>query len=173
MTDVAFEVVERARAGDQVAMAIMAEVRDKAAKGDRQARRTAGQIKDYIKKNPPVQMGVDQLAMSLRGEESGATHFDKMRGANQKALRVLWKAPIEKFAETFIKVSPFISMWQGVMCVVHRASLDDKDPLVLSTNVKQSRMGAIVRRAIRMRKLRNRAAPLSIYCRATGWEHGE
>ncbi len=163
MTDVAFEVVERARAGDQVAMAIMAEVRDKAAKGDRQARRTAGQIQEYIKKHPPMHFGADRLVLNT----------NKMIGANQKALQVLWSAPIEKFAEAFIKVSPFISMWQGVMCVVHRASLDDRDPLVLSTNVKQSRMGAIVRRAVRMRKLRNRAAPLSIYCRATGWEHGE
>jgi len=163
MNDVAFEVVERARAGDQVAMAIMAEVRDKAARGDRQARRSAAAIKEYIDKHPPSQMGMDVLVKQT----------DKMVGANQKALRVLWSVPIDKFAEIFIKASPFATMWQCVVCVAHRASLDEKDPLVLSTNVKNSRMGAIVRKAVRMRRIRNRTVPISIYCRSAGWEHGE
>jgi hypothetical protein len=163
MSNVAFEVVERARAGDQVAMAIMAEVRDNAKKGDRLARHNKKLIDEYIEKHPPSQMGVDQLVLNT----------NKLIGANKKAMAALWTAPMEKFAEVFIKASPFVSMWQGVVCVVHRASLDAKDPLVLSTNVKNSRMGAIVRKATKMRSLRNRTNPISIYCRATGWELGE
>jgi hypothetical protein len=153
-------------------MAIMAEVRDKAVKGDRNARRSKAQIDKYIKEHPPSQMGIDQWPPG-GGLATSDVLFNKMRGANQNAMRALWSAPMDKFAEVFIKASPFVNMWQGVMCIVHRASLDEKDPLVLSTNVKQSRMGAIVRKAVRMRRLRNRGAPLSIYCRATGWEHGE
>lgn len=163
MNDVAFEVVERARAGDQVAMAIIAEVRDKAKKGDRQARRSASAIMEYINKHPPSQMGVDVMSRQT----------DKMIGTNRKAMQALWSAPPDKFAEIFIKASPFVTMWQAAVCVLHRAKLDEKDPLVLSTNVKNSRMGAIVRRAAKMRKLRNRNNPISVYCRFAGWEHGE
>lgn len=160
--DIYGQIVERVRAGDQVAMAHMTEVRDKAAKGDRLARASMRELNKYIKEHPAQSdVGFDLVLNT------------KLIGASARAMKVMWTVPKEKFTEIFIKASPFVSMWQGVACVLHRATLDEKDPLVLSTNVKKSRMGAIVRKAMQIRALRDRAVPLSKFCPATGWEHGE
>jgi len=151
-------VVERARAGDQVAMGILAEVRDRAAKGDASAVISRGIIKDYLKKNPQSLIGAEPLVMNTRA---------------RSALSAIWRAPVDKFVETFVKASPHLSMWQAVMAVVHRGPIVKNGPLVTSTKVKGSRMGAIVCKAMKLKRLWNPNTPLSTYCQSTGWEHGE
>lgn len=149
------DVVERARAGDQVAMGILVQVRENAKRHQPKAVVARAAILDYIKRNPPSDMGAEPLSLS------------------KKAMSCLWKVPVKGFDEMFVKASPHVTVWQGVMCLVHRADFRKGAPLMASANVQGSRIGAMVKKACGIRRLQNRSVPLSTYCPVTGWEHGE
>lgn len=151
-------VVERARAGDQVAMGILAEVRDRAANGNPSALISRKMIRDYLKSNPQSFIGAEPLVTNTN---------------SQKALTAIWRAPVDKFVETFVKASPHVTLWQAVMAVVHRGPIVENEGLVMSTKIPGSRMGAIVCKAMKLKRLWNPKTPLSTYCPVTGWEHGE
>lgn len=154
--EMARDVVERARAGDQVAMGILVQVRENAKQHQPKAVIARAAILDYIKRHPPDNMGDE--SKDIMGK---------------KAMNCLWKVPPAGFDEMFVKASPFVTAWQGVACLLHRANLKKDSPLVMSTRVKGSRIGAMVMKACGIRRLRNRSVPLSTYCPITGWEHGE
>lgn len=154
--ELARDVVERARAGDQVAMGILVQVRENAKRHSPKAVMARAAIMQYIQRHPPDEMGDEAK--------------DVM---STKAMHCIWKVPDKGFDEMFIKASPFVTAWQGVMCLVHRANLRKGAPLVMSTKVPGSRIGVMVMRACGIRRLRDRSVPLSTYCPQTGWEHGE
>lgn len=156
--EMARNVVERARAGDQVAMGLIVGVRENAAKGDPRAIASRKAILSYIDKHPVSSMGAE-------------APYDLVMGT--KALHCLWKVPAAGFDEMFVKASPFVTVWQAVMAVVHRGNLTSGAPLVTVTNVEGSRLASIVREACGIRRLRNRNVPLSAYSPIIGWEHGE
>jgi hypothetical protein len=147
------DVVERARAGDQVAMGILAETRDNAKNGVPMAVISSKLIRQYIKKNPPGQFGADETS-------------------DPAALRALWQATPDQLSEVFAKASPHVKPWHAVMVVVHRVDLREETPFKASGKTK-GRIGGIVRKAFKIQRLRDRSFPLSSYCPVTGWEHGE
>lgn len=154
------DVVERARAGDQVAMGILAEVRDNSARGMRKAKESAKLINVYIKAHPVSTMGgEDPLTVSVN--------------TNPAALSALWTSPVSQFPIVLVKASPFVNIWEAIVCCVHKAPIKKSSPLAMSVNIKGSRLGQIVRKAILIQCLQNPAFPISRYCPMAGWEHGE
>lgn len=152
-------IVERVRAGDQVAMAIMCQVRDRAAKGDAKAKQSQKLFAAYLKKNKISTMG---------DEVSDIT--------NPKAFQDLWTAHREtpaNYAIVVAKASPFVQVWQAVVAIVHGPKLTKDNPLMQTVNVKDSRLANIVRRAFMIQRIQRPNYPISSYCPATGWELGE
>lgn len=154
------DVVERARAGDQVAMGILAETRDNAKSGNPKAKESIRLIKRYIRSNPPKGfIGDDHAAVSVN--------------TNPKALYALWACPLSKFPIVFMNASPFVKMWEAIACCVHKDTIKPDSQIAAVINVPNSRLGDIVRRAIQIQLLKNPNFPISKYCPQSGWEMGE
>lgn len=103
--DAARDVVERARSGDQVAMGILAMVRDNAKKGDPKAQQSMRALERYVSKNPPVRIG---------REASDIT--------SPVASAALWKPDATN--ETIVKALPLVGFWPGAVALSHGANLD-------------------------------------------------
>lgn len=157
--DTVRDVVQRARAGDQVAMSLLAVTRDNAKTGNPTAKRNAKLINKFIKQNPPNPViGADPIA-SNKG--------------NPKAVYAIWACPVSRFPEVLVTACPFVTLWEAVACCVHKCLIKPDDQLAKALPVKNSKLGAVMRRAVGIQCLRNRNFPISRYCPVTGWELGE
>lgn len=162
--DAAREVSERARAGDQVAIAHIARVRDGAKEGDEKLKKTAKAIEEYCNAHPV------STTESRWGAETSVN-------TNPKAQQALWKArgsTPEVFAIIVAKTAPFVRTWDLVVAMLHGPQLRKETPLGQTTTIKGSRIGNCARQACKLQCIvTNSKVPISIYCRATGWELGE
>ena len=154
------DVVERARAGDQVAMSLLVLTRDGAKAGNPTAKRNAKLINKFIKKNPPNPV-------------IGAEPIASNRVSNPKAVNAIWACPISVFPETLVSACPFVTLWEAVACCVHKCIIRPGDTLAKAMPVKNSKLGAVIRRAVGIQCLRNPKFPISRYCPVSGWELGE
>jgi hypothetical protein len=77
LTEVIADLVERARAGDQNAIAMICEIRDNANRGESRAKESAREIEQYIKKHPVTDMGCDQLVRETTAA-FGADPYEKV-----------------------------------------------------------------------------------------------
>lgn len=169
MQATARDVVERARAGDQVAMGILVEVRDNAKRGNRKAQESSRVITQYIKTHPQGVMGAEAPVAA-----SGNTNPPQdVQVTDPKALSALWRCPLSQFHIVLVKASPFVKMWEAIVVCAHKAPIQKNGPLAAAINVKGSRLSNIVRRAILMQCLQNPGFPIARYCAVTGWELGE
>jgi hypothetical protein len=80
---------------------------------------------------------------------------------------------VSQFPVVLVKASPFVKLWEAIVVCVHKAPIQKNGPLAASINVKGSRLGTIVRKAILMQCLQNPGFPITRYCALTGWELGE
>ena len=162
--DAVREVVERARAGDQVAIAHIARVRDGAKKGDETLKATETAIAAYCKAHP------------VRTTDSrwGA---DTSVNTNPRAQQAIWKArecSPEVFAVIVGKTAPFLRTWDLLVAMVHGPLLKRETPLFQTTAIPGSRIGGCAKRACLLQCIAaNPKIPISAYCKATGWELGE
>ena len=158
------EVVQRSRAGDQVAMAHIAKVHEGAKEGNETLKKTAAAIEAYCKANP------------VRKTDSrwGA---DVSVNTNPRAQQALWKARAsapEVFAIIVGKTAPFLRTWDLLVAILHGPSVTRESPLGQTTAIQGSRIGTCVKRACLLRCIAlNPNIPISAYCKATGWELGE
>lgn len=153
------DVVQRAREGDQVVMALLAVTRDSAKSGNPNARMSARLINRFIKKNPP--------RSRIGAEVSAGTKSDP------KAVYAIWACPVSQFPTVLTQASPFITLWEGICCCVHKQVIRSSDTLAKAMPVQNSKLGEMVRRAVKIQSLRDAKYPISRYCPLTGWELGE
>lgn len=177
------DVVERARAGDQVAMAIIAEVRDNAKRGDARAKYTADVMRRYIADNPPIDFGVCDV-----------THFPtlaKLWGLDQQPSA-------ESAARVFIETADKVKPNQAIVALVHGPNnealavavrnllttdgqkaafsdaADQKKPRKLAGEEQTAwNLGRIFAFSRAIRRLADESFPISMFCPACGWEFGE
>lgn len=155
------DVVQRARAGDQIAMGLLAVTRDSAKNGNPAAKQSARLIKRFIRQNPPhATMGAEPIAGN--GVKS-----------NPKAVQAIWECPVNNFPAILVQACPFVTLWEAVACCVHKSLIRPDSTLAKAAPVKDSKLGAVVRRAIGIQCLRNQDFPISRYCPVSGWELGE
>lgn len=158
------EVVDRARAGDQVAIAHIVQVREGAKDGDERLKKTRDAINDYIKKHP-----VSKTNARWGAEASVDT--------NPRAQLAVWKArdcSPDVFAVIVAKAAPFLRTWDLVAGILHGPLMTVDAPLVQTVNEKDSRVGQCVRKAAQLQLIAaNPTIPISTYCRVTGVELGE
>lgn len=160
------DLVERVRAGDQIAMSVMAQVRDRAKGGNAQAKVTLGMLERYVRTTPAGHLG---------GAGNSTMGADLAPVAKQ-AQSDLWRWRLgrpQEFAVVVAKCSPLVSVWQAVVAVMHGPRLGSASPLMTTSKVKGSKIGAIVRQAFVLQGVRDGRMPISRFCAATGWEHGE
>lgn len=155
------QIVERARAGDQVAMALIDQTRRQAEKGNKKAKQSRKLIEQYIKRNPPSTMAGDAL--------SDVT--------NPAAQAALWQhradAP-ENFAKLVAKASPHVGQWALTCAILHGPRLEPGQPLMVAAATPKSKIAACVRRAFRLQRIAlDRKVPISSYCPHTACELGE
>lgn len=154
-------IVERARAGDQVAMALITETARQAGTGNKRAQRSRKYIEAYIKKHP---------ASSIAGDSQPSVN------TNPAAQMAVWRAQTaspEQFAAMVAKAAPHVGPWQLVSAIYHGPTLQAGAPLMLAASVKNSKIAACVRRAFRLQRLADARVPISSYCRNTASELGE
>lgn len=170
----ASDIVERARAGDQVAMGLMAQVRDRAKQGNPRAKQSLRAMQRYINKNPAVTIGKE-----ANGTTSPLAPI---------ATKAIWTNPTPKVIVTAL---PLMKFWQGVVALVHGPKLDNerlvhisdelngeiqpafKDAVVNFRNPKGWAMGRIIGIARCIQRLQIPSVPISTFCPATAWELGE
>jgi|SRR5262245_39997166 len=171
INEAARDVVERVRAGDQVAMGILAMVRDNAKAGNKRAQKSIRAIQKYIDSHPDATMGY----------ENG--------GTNQPAA-LLWSQPT---AENIALSVPLAGFWPSIVALVHgplinqqrveeiNATLPDSEqaPFQAACNNQkpvQARgwlIGRVLLIARRIQNLRNPNVPLASFCPVVAWELGE
>lgn len=156
------QVVERARAGDQVAMALIDQVRQQAEKGNAKAKRSRKQIAAYIKKHPASTMAGDvRLSAST----------------NPQAQMALWQTQNQGqdvFASTVAKAAPYVGPWALIVAILHGPKLVKGSPLMVAAATPNSKIAACVRRAYRLQRVASDPRiPISSYCPYTAVELGE
>lgn len=183
--EAARDVVERARAGDQVAMAILAQVRDNAKAGDARAKASFLIMERYIAKNPPTNFGVCDV-----------THSESL-----KAMWTLGSLPSPDAAADVVLIeAPKVKLWQAIVALVHApkgdaliSAVDQKIPEGVER--ESFRRGADIRdpgfvdgagghhgfwnlgrifglgRAIQ--RLQDESIPIAAFCPVVAWELGE
>ncbi len=179
--DAARDVVERARSGDQVAMGILAMVRDNAKKGDPKAQQAFRAVERYISKNPPNTIGA---------EGSDITNPNA-----SKAIQALWSNPTN---ETVVAVLPMVGFWPGVVAMAHGPRLDDTRLNGISESIPEEAreefkggvrfwqkkapgdfddrnwlLGRIIGLARCLQRLQIPSVPIASFCPFTAWELGE
>lgn len=160
--DDARSIVERARAGDQVAQALIIETRKSAEKGSKKAQHSRVMIEKYIAKNPPSTVAGDtRLSVNT----------------NPKAQLALWNAQRgteAEFAKTVVQAAPFVGPWALVCAILHGPRLKKGSPLLRIASAPKSKIAACVRRAFRLQRIgSDRRVPISSYCPLTACELGE
>lgn len=159
--DAVREVVERARAGDQVAIAHIAKVHEGAKEGNEALKKTEQAINDYCKAHP-----IRRTDCRWGAEVSVNT--------NPRAQQAVWKArnsSPEVFAIIVAKTAPFLRTWDLLVAMIHGPKLSKETPLGQTTTIPGSRIGSCARRACLLQCIAaNPKIPISAYCKATGWE---
>ena len=155
------EIVERARAGDQVAMALIIETRTQAEQGNKKAQRSVKLIKRYIADHQPSTMaGDDRLSVNT----------------NPQAQLALWKARQSEpeFTAMVVKTAPYIGPWALVSAILHGPRLTKTSPLLKVGGLKNSKIAACIRHAFRLQRIAaDNKVPISYYCPLTACELGE
>lgn len=170
--DAARDVVERSRAGDQVAMAIIAIVRDNARKGSKKAKKSVQLMQRYIDSHP----------VSSMGYEAGHTNH---------AAKALWENPT---AETITLTLPLAGFWTGVCALVHGPDLTRERAIEIGSVLPETDqpafnaacldekldgsrrgwfIGHVVLIARRIQRIRNPNVPIATFCPIVAWELGE
>lgn len=155
------ELVERSRAGDQVAMALIEQTAKAAKNGNSKAKRAAKAIQKYIASHPPSTMA---------GETKTAVT------SNPAAQRFLWEnrqAAPETFAAAVAKAAPHVAPLALVCAIFHGPELQPGTPLMKVANLKNSKIAACTRRAFRLQRVRDPRVPISSFCKLTAAELGE
>lgn len=155
------DVVERARAGDQVAMALIIETRREAAMGNKKARRSALMFMKYIKQNPPSRFGVCDITQS------------------ESMLR-LWSlhaVPTEAALNAVLSDCMQVKPWQAIVAISHTPPqlFEDIGAAVKTVPDEQRRamFEQLVTLSARIRRLEDPSIPISAFCPVVGWELGE
>ncbi len=181
MFNAARDVVERARAHDQVAMAILAQVRDNAKKGEPRAKASLRIIQKYIKSHPAQNFGVCDV-----------THCE--------SLNTLWKLPSmppDVAALAVINEAPKVTFWQAIVSIVQGPP---GDALIVAVNEKMPEgverdsfrrgvdwkkgmpagakgpawsLGRIFGIGRAIQRLADETIPIAAFCPVTAWELGE
>jgi hypothetical protein len=180
--DAARDVVERARAGDQVAMGILAMVRDNAKAGDPKARKSFKVMEDYIRHHPPQNFGVCDV-----------THSESLR-----ALWSLNAMPPQMAVDAVVAETPKVKFWQAVVAIVH----GPKDDSLVSGVAKEMPLESLERKSFMrgiqwnkekpteavtgfwnlgrmfgigraIQRLADNSIPIAVFCPVTAWELGE
>ncbi len=163
LQDAAREVVMRSRAGDQVAIAHIARVRDGAKAGNPALKETKKAIEQFIAKHPV--------------RDSARWGAELSVNTNPQAQTALWKARAsspEVFAIIVAKAAPFVRIWDLTVAMLHGPLLKPETPLSQTIAIQGSRIGSCARNARQLQLIAtNPQVPISSYCRATGWELGE
>jgi len=155
------EIVERCRAGDQVAMALIIETRKQAEQGNKLAQKRRKEIDKYIAKHPPS---------TVAGDERLSVN------TNPKAQLTLWsvrKSDPKKFATAVIQTAPFLGPWALVCAIFHGPKLTADCPLMATATLPNSKIAACTRQAFRLQRLDNPKVPIRSYCPMTAGELGE
>lgn len=156
------QIVERARAGDQVAMALIDQTRKQSEKGNKHAQKSRKLIEAYIRKNPPSTMAGDS---SLNASTNPA--------AQMAVWRTRGSGP-EAFAQVIARASPFMGPWALICAILHGPKLSKGQPLMLAAATPKSRIAYCVRKAFRLQQIASdRRVPIASYCRLTACELGE
>lgn len=192
------DVVERTRAGDQVAMALLARVRDNAKSGDPKARKSLKAIERYIRKHPPrpnhlfADVGRDVPSV---GPVSDIT---QPGSSEHSAAKALWLNPTPAIV---LKAIPCCGFWAGAVALKHGPRLDSariheiseaapeearpalqnairfwrkKAPDDANDVQEQSWLiGRIIGLARCLQRLQLPSVPISSLCPIAGWELGE
>lgn len=164
LQDAVRAVVTRSRAGDQVAIAHIARVREGAKAGNPVLKETEKAIAAFIKKHPA-------------SDTSARWGAEASVNTNPKAQAALWKARASKpevFAIIVAKTAPFVRTWDLLVSMLHGPIIKPGTPLYQTASLKGSRIGSCVRKACQLQRIAcNSNIPISTYCRVTGWELGE
>ena len=180
--EAARDVVERARAGDQVAMAILAQVRDNAKAGDARAKASFRIMERYIAKNPPTNFGVCDVTHS-------------------PSLLAMWSLRSQPTADEAAAVvmteAPKLRLWQAIVALVHApkgdgliSAVDEKIPEGIEresfrqgVDIKNSgkntahlgfwNLGRIFGVSRAIQRLRDESIPIAAFCPVVAWELGE
>jgi len=155
------EIVERARSGDQVAMALLIETRKQAEQGNRKALSRRKEIDKYLKKHPPSKFAGDTL-LSVN--------------TNPRAQAALWSARStdpKQFAAAVIQTAPYIGPWALICAIFHGPKLTKDNPLMATASTPNSKIAACTRRAFRLQCLEDPRVPIRYYCPMTAGELGE
>lgn len=180
--DAARDVVERARSGDQVAMGILAMVRDNAKKGDPKAQQSLRALNKYVGSNPPIAIGTEASDIT-------SPHAPK-------AIAALWQPDVNN--ETIIKALPLVGFWSGAVALSHGSNIDNARLDALSAVVPEEHqpsfkggvlywqkktpdltdergwlLGRIIGLARCIQLIRLPHVPISTFCPITAWELGE
>ena len=176
------DVVERTRAGDQVAMGILAMVRDNAKLGNPKAQQSLRAIERYISKNPPI--GIGSEVSDITSPHAAA------------AISALWQNPTH---ETIVKALPLVGFWPGVVALSHGPNLDNERLGQLSSVVPEEHrpafqggvnhwqsktpniipdergwlLGRIIGLARCLQLVRLPHVAVATFCPITAWELGE
>ncbi len=170
LKELARQVVERARQGDQNAMAIIAGVRDNNRKGNPRAAASFMCIRDYITKNPIVadQFGAEQKAQQViaKAQEDGSkTVLNLANGPTITNPRI---RHIAKQLGPNARV--FIYGMQNATQGHKLASICTQLHMVQQGILEA---GRLVGEAIRLQQVRQPGSSLSAYSPDIGWELGE
>lgn len=157
-------IVERSRAGDQIAMALIIEAVKQSKAGNRKARRSVEVIQRYVDKHPPS---------SMAGDVETLPSVD----TNPQAQSALWKARSadpKEFAGMVVKAAPYVGPWALISAIFHGPLLAKGSPLMITASVPNSKIATCVRRAFRLQRIAaDPRVPISSYCRMTAQELGE
>jgi len=189
----AADIVERARAGDQVAMATLQLVGQESQKGNSRAKRAHKLLSSYIKKNPPP-------AVSFGRE--GVRPLDRTNVAlNASFAKSLAAADMSDWAAGIITFLP-IMQWAGIVRLSHGPTLKDEHHQAIATLLgrksglydyavanahspkaltgatsKKARqtvyLGYAIGTAMRLQDVRRPNSRISDFDQTTGWELGE
>lgn len=180
--EAARDVVERARAGDQVAMAILAQVRDNAKAGDARAKASFRIMERYIARNPPTNFGVCDV-----------THSESL-----KAMWGLGSLPSPDVAADVVMIeAPKVRLWQAIVALVHApkgdaliSAVDQKIPegaeresFRKGANIRDAgtdtahlgfwKLGRIFALGRAIQRLQDESIPIAAFCPVVAWELGE
>lgn len=145
------DAVERVRAGDQVAMALLIETRKAAARGNERARRSLALGFRYLDENPPQHFGGTKAENSPEVVRLWSLHLVEPGAAKSALLKDLGR----------------VSYWQAVCALVH------VPVTVLEGVTFPENLSKIVPLAASIRAIANPEVPLAAFCPVVAWELGE
>lgn len=181
--EAARQLVERSRAGDQVAIAWICEVRKNCKTGDPRWKNAAKALQRYIDKNPPSRIGADREVLARA--DAIPSH--------PAALAALWVCRLdtdEQFAPIVVCSIPVVALWKCVSALVQRPylnrlcqtidlQLEGAQRAAFRTGVRQwrrkggSQLGRVIGLARTIQRLQLPGVPISTLCPITAWELGE